>query len=139
MIVVDTHIIAYLLIPNDKYTQSAISAFEKDRSWLAPALWQYEFLSVLAFYIRKSLLDIDASKSIYTKACEIIETREVVDFELLFNCIKTSKLSAYDCQYVTLARENNLPLITEDKNILAEFPEASVSISQFIATATDKI
>ena len=133
MIVVDTNIIAYLLIPNDQYTQLAIDVFKKDGNWLAPALWQYEFLNVLAFYHRKSLIDADTLKSIYGKASEIIETREVSNIDLLFNSIETSKLSAYDCHYVVLASENNLPLITEDKKILSEFPKIAISSSQFIS------
>jgi len=32
-------------------------------------------------------------------------------------------LSSYDCEFVSLAKEAGLPLITEDKKILREFPE----------------
>lgn len=131
MIVVDTNIIAYLLIPNDHFTELAINVLEKDKNWLAPALWRYELLSVLTSYHRKELINSEALKSIYNKACEIVETREVLNIDLLLNCINNSKLSAYDCQYVAVARDNNLPLVTQDKKILREFPEVGISPDTF--------
>jgi predicted nucleic acid-binding protein len=36
--------------------------------------------------------------------------------------VQQSKCSAYDCEFVALARSLNVPLITMDKQILKDFP-----------------
>jgi len=51
MIVVDTNVIAYLMIPGD-YTAQARAALWKDPQWAAPLLWRSEFNNVLALYMR---------------------------------------------------------------------------------------
>ncbi len=38
--------------------------------------------------------------------------------------------SAYDCEFVALARQLSVKLVTEDKKILAEFPDVAVSLNQ---------
>ncbi len=45
MIVVDTNIIAYLLLPSD-YTHLAEQVIMKDSGWIAPYLWQSEFRNI---------------------------------------------------------------------------------------------
>lgn len=132
MIVVDANIISYLLIPNEKYNQSATELFEKDTSWIAPDLWQYEFLSVLALYLRKSAINLSQSKNVYAKACEIVESRRLSDASAVLTLAADCSLTAYDCSYVALAKETNLPLITEDKKILSEFSEVASNLKNYI-------
>ncbi|HUW30348.1 MAG TPA: type II toxin-antitoxin system VapC family toxin, partial [Planctomycetota bacterium] len=55
MIVVDTNLIAYLLLGGEK-TPGARSVFERDPKWAAPLLWRSEFRSVLAMFMRKGKL-----------------------------------------------------------------------------------
>ncbi|MBU2644892.1 type II toxin-antitoxin system VapC family toxin [bacterium] len=132
MIVVDTNIISYLLIPNEKYNQSATDLLEKDTSWIAPYLWHYEFLSVLALYLRKSVIDVNQSRELYKKACEIVESRKLSDAADVLNLTAECSLSAYDCSYVALAKETRLPLITEDKKILSEFSEVALNLKGYL-------
>ena len=47
MIVVDTNVIAYVLIEGDK-TALAQQVAKKDPDWKVPPLWRHEFLNVLA-------------------------------------------------------------------------------------------
>jgi predicted nucleic acid-binding protein len=42
-----------------------------------------------------------------------------------------SKCSAYDCEYVALAKHLNIKLLTGDKEILRSFPETAVELSAF--------
>jgi len=43
-----------------------------------------------------------------------------------------SRCSAYDCEYVALARELNVPLVTTDRQILSDFPDTSISLEEFV-------
>lgn len=47
--------------------------------------------------------------------------------------VSASDCSAYDCEFVVLARSMGLALVTEDKRILRCFPETAVSIAALIA------
>jgi len=52
MIVADTNIITYLLLPTT-YTSSVDSLYKIDPDWAAPLLWKSEFRNVLALYLKK--------------------------------------------------------------------------------------
>ena len=52
MIVVDTNVIAYLLIPG-QHTAAARGTLARDAEWAAPLLWRSELRNVLALYLRK--------------------------------------------------------------------------------------
>lgn len=132
MIVVDTNIISYLLIPNDRYNQLADELYQKDNNWVSPILWRHELLSVLSIYLRQNIIGFTACKSIYQEAVEIVSTRPISDFEMVFNIVENSQLSSYDCESVALANENKLPLITEDKKIIREFPDIAYSIKDYL-------
>jgi predicted nucleic acid-binding protein len=45
-----------------------------------------------------------------------------------------SACSAYDCEFVALAKQLNVKLITPDKKILSEFPDHAFSISDYLKT-----
>ena len=132
MIVVDTNIISYLLIPNDRYNQLADELFEKDSNWISPILWRHELLNVLSIYLRRNIINSTACKSIYQEAVETVTSRPISDFEKVFNIVKNSNLSSYDCEFVALANENKLPLITEDKKITREFPDIACTIKAYL-------
>ena len=55
---------------------------------------------------------------------------EVVSSRVL-SLAADSQCSAYDCEFVALAQELGLPLITSDAKILSEFPSIAVSPQDF--------
>ena len=132
MIVVDTNIILYLLLPNEKYNQLAFNLYEKDKNWVAPSLWRYEFLSILTLYQRKTIIKPNISKILFKKALEVVESRDLINVDHVFNAIENSTLSAYDCNFVGLSKETGLPLITEDKKILTQFSTIAVSMEKYL-------
>jgi predicted nucleic acid-binding protein len=132
VIVVDTNIIAYLFVRNDEFTPVAKEVYRKDRSWIAPSLWRYEFFNLLNLYRKRSLLDEENMKAIYFKALETVETVDLIDLTILYTVAIGSDLTGYDCQFVALASEKGLPLITEDRKIRSEFPDLAISLQEFL-------
>lgn len=49
----------------------------------------------------------------------------------VFDVAAQSTCSAYDCEFVALAKQYNVPLVTVDKKILREFPQTAVSPDLF--------
>ena len=50
---------------------------------------------------------------------------------LILDLVAASDCSAYDCEYVALARHLNLKLVTYDKKILHNFPDIAVDLTGF--------
>lgn len=131
MIVVDTNVIAYLFIPG-AHTKSAEDALRRDQDWATPLLWRSEFRNVLAGYFRRRLMTFDIALQIMEQAESLLKKLEhsVSSFKVL-ELVGRSKCSAYDCEFVALAQNLNVPLITTDSQILHSFPELTVSLKTF--------
>jgi predicted nucleic acid-binding protein len=131
VIVVDTNVIAYLLLGGEK-TSKARSVFVRDSKWAAPLLWRSEFRSVLAMYIRKSKLTPEKAMEFMTEAETLMQGEEYqVDSGRIIKLIDSSKCSAYDCEFVALAQSLDVPLITSDTQIINEFPKTAISIESY--------
>jgi predicted nucleic acid-binding protein len=131
MIVVDTNQIAYLLIGGE-FTDAARRVFIQDATWSAPLLWRSEFRSILAQYIRRDELRLSQAMRIQRMAEELLSGREhLIDSEKILRLVEQSGCSACDCEFVALATELRVPLVTSDKGILREFPKISMSPDAF--------
>jgi len=132
MIVVDTNVIAYLLIPGQR-TQQAREALRKDAEWLAPLLWRSEFRNVLALYLRQKYLTLGQVLRIMQEAELLMQGGEYQTNSLhVLSLVVNSTCSAYDCEFVALAQDLGLRLVTSDKKLLKEFPVDAISIDDFI-------
>jgi predicted nucleic acid-binding protein len=132
MIVVDTNLIGYLYLESN-YSTLAEQAWRKDAEWAAPLLWRSEFRNVLAQYIRKQWLTLEESQQIMAGALELMETQEYeVDSDRVLRLVAGSNCSAYDCEFVTLAQELGISLVTVDKQILKDFPAVATSLADFV-------
>jgi len=132
MIVVDTNIIGYLYITSDRSTQ-AEEALLKDSHWIAPLLWRSEFRNVLAFYIRKHLFSLEDAYRIMDEAANLMEGHEyeIASIQVLA-LTATSTCSAYDCEFVALAQDLDVQLVTVDKQILEQFPDHTISLDEYL-------
>jgi predicted nucleic acid-binding protein len=133
MIVVDTNIIGYLYLAGDRSAQ-AEQVLLKDPDWSAPLLWRSELRNVLALYIRKNLLSLEDAQQIMGEAIKLLNGREydVVSHQVL-RLAATSTCSAYDCEFVALAKDLDLPLVTTDQHILSQFADITISLDTFIS------
>ena len=132
MIVVDTNIISYLFLPTT-YTELAEQLYQRDANWIAPPLWRSEFRNVLALYLRKHLISFEDALALQEQAELLLaETEMEASSSKILELVNTSQCSAYDCEFVALAKDLNLSLVTQDKKVLAQFPETAKSLQQVL-------
>ena len=131
MIVVDTNIIAYFYIQSN-FSELVESAIRKDPHWSAPLLWRSEFRNVLATCIRKKMLALSDASEIMAEAERLMRGNEYsVKSGTVLHLVGQSDCSAYDCEFIALARDLHAPLITMDKKILENFPDTALSLRDF--------
>ena len=132
MIVVDTNVIGYLYL-SSAYSEQAERALLKDAEWAAPLLWRSELRNVLALYMRKGWLSLEDAVRIMDEAVRLMAGREyAVDSVQVLELVEKSTCSAYDCEFVALARDLGVPLVTVDKQILRDFPREAVPLEAFV-------
>ena len=133
MIVVDTNLIAYLLIDGDQ-TDLAERVLQKDEVWASPLLWRSELCNTLVKCVRSGLFGLNAAFRIMNEGESLMAGNEyaMVSGDVL-SLAASSACSAYDAEFVVLARELGVPLVTTDKQLLESFPETAVSPERFIA------
>jgi predicted nucleic acid-binding protein len=131
VIVVDSNIIAYLLIPGDRNVE-ADGVFQKDSDWIVPLLWRSELRNILTLYMRHSGMSLLLAEQTMTKAESLLAGGEysVLSSEVLALTHERA-ISAYDAEYVILAMHFGVPLVTMDKKLLREVPKIAVLPSQF--------
>ena len=131
MIVADTNLLAYLFLGGSG-TDAARDVFIRDPEWAAPFLWRSEFRSVLAQYLRKGELTISDALSVQRKAESLLLGREyLVRSDRVLRLVSDSNCSAYDCEFVALASQLRVPLVTSDRQVLAAFPAVATSPGGF--------
>ena len=137
MIVVDTNIIGYLYLASERSIQ-AEEALLKDPHWVAPLLWRSEFRNVLALYIRKAVFSLEDANRIMEEAITLMQGREyeIASLQVL-SLVASSTCSAYDCEFVALAQDLNVPIVTVDKQILEQFPNYAGSLDDYVKQTND--
>ena len=135
MIVADCNVLAYLVIPGER-TPIAKKVFALDSHWAAPALWRSEFLSVLAMYVRVGAFGVTEAEQFMDVAEEIMLVVPAANAIEVLTRSSRSGCSSYDCEYVTAAEVQRVPLVTEDQKVLAAFPAVARSMEQFANTAS---
>lgn len=132
MIVVDTNVIGSLFLSTDRSGQSE-KVLIKDPRWAAPLLWRSELRNVLALYLRKKIISSGDALRIMREAEAIMQGGEYsVESSLVLNLVDLSSCSAYDCEFVALAQDLGVSLVTVDKSIASEFPGIALSIDAFV-------
>lgn len=133
MIVVDTNVVAYAYIEGSK-TALAQKVHGKDPVWGLPEIWLHEFLNVLASYVLQGGLAAEEAFRIWRSASSslAIHTRRIDMADALRLAVSTP-VSGYDAQFVSLAHALGVPLVTEDKELLKNFPSTSISMREFVS------
>lgn len=133
MIVVDTNTIAYLYLPT-QYTDNIEKLLLKEPEWAAPVLWRSEFRNVLALYVRKEIIDFETACAIQSQAEQLLASNEFdIDSVSVLSLANDSGCSAYDCEFISLAKSLNCKFITSDKKLRNAFPEIAMDAGTYIS------
>jgi len=132
MIVVDTSVIASLWVPN-KMEKLAYQVLKKDPDWVAPLLWRSELRNVLALYLRKNILELSTVLLSMQEAELLMESNAYeVNSTQVLHLVQNSSCSAYDCEFVALADDLGIQLVSFDKQVCREFSEIAAHPQQFV-------
>ena len=133
MIVADCNLIAYLLLAGLR-TRTAESVFLRDPMWAAPLLWRSELRNVLATQMRVNHLPLAEALLKMTEAETVIGSLEfpVSSDEVLEECAR-SGVSAYDAEYLVVARKLQVPLLTLDQRLLSSGAPVAWTPEAFLA------
>lgn len=129
MIVVDSNVLAYLYLPGE-FTEAAETLLGKDPEWAAPVLWRSEFRNILAGYLRRKSLSFEQAVALQSEAEDLMVGCEYeVDSRSVFELVRDSDCSAYDCEFIALATKLGTKLVTMDKKLLKAFPIQAVALN----------
>lgn len=133
MIVVDVSVLFGFVVNRDDYHALAVAARERDSDWQAPRLYRSEFRSIATGHLRRGepLANVLAALA---NAQVAVSAHEVSDQEV-FAVVQESSLSAYDAEYVALARRLGVALVTTDRQILEQYPNVAVRLQDFARPA----
>jgi predicted nucleic acid-binding protein len=132
MIIVDANIIAYLLLETE-HTPLAEAVWARDPDWYVPVLWRSEVENILVNAVRHNHLTIEKARERMEMALHILDDREdLVSSDQVLILATQSGCTAYDCEYVALARQYGVSLVTFDKAIVKKFPETALFPADFL-------
>ncbi len=131
MLVVDTNIVVRLACESE-HTALARHAQMLDPAWALPSLWQHEFLNALVMMERHQDVSEHMAMEIWRATrSEFALQERAVDIERAMHLAVQHHITGYDAQFVALAEELDVPLLTEDRDLLRKFPRRAVSLETF--------
>jgi predicted nucleic acid-binding protein len=133
VIVVDTNLLAHLYV-NGEHSESAAQVLMKDPDWSAPLLWRSEFRNTLVKCARARLIEWSDAFRIMAEAESLMSGSEyaIVSGNVL-SLAASSACSAYDVEFVALAREMGILLVTTDRRLLESFPDTAVTPERYLS------
>ncbi len=132
MIVVDTNVIAYLLIEGDR-TADAQALRLADPDWRSEPFLLVEFSNLLATQVRAKALSAAQAKSLLESAAQQVAAWVEVPHAQALAVALDRRVSAYDARFVACARRLSAPLVTEDARLRAATPGSSISIAEALS------
>jgi predicted nucleic acid-binding protein len=133
VIVADCTLIAQLVIDTES-TELAERIYAADPEWIVPPLWRSELRNVLRMYVIEAKMPLESAlermsiaEERFGGAEQAVVSRDVLALATKYRC------SAYDAEYVSLAREFAIPLVTSDRRLRDLFPRVAISPAGFLS------
>lgn len=124
MIVVDANVVIYYCM-RGPYHAAAEALRQEDSNWHCPDLWRSEVLNVLAGEIRRANLELGDAIDFAADAEACVTETHTISAHRVLELVARPRSTAYDLQYVALARQLEVKLVTADKELLRAFPEVA--------------
>ena len=126
--VLDTNIVAYLLLGTDAFIDEARTALTTVSNPLAPAHWEAELTNAVWMAVRNGVLPPEEGPVRLSLArrlgIEGVATATLCQGALLRSV--TSGLAVYDTLFVELAARTGCTLLTFDRAVLKAFPDIAI-------------
>ncbi|KAB2639892.1 MAG: type II toxin-antitoxin system VapC family toxin [Verrucomicrobia bacterium] len=129
MIVVDSSVISFLFLEGE-LTESVKELHRIDSEWITPPILNHEMLNILAV-VGTADQAVAPMEEIWRDLRALLGSRQQVPDPLrsLHLAIEL-KISGYEAQYVALAQQLNMPLVTEEQRLLEQLPALCLSIEE---------
>ncbi len=128
MIVVDTNVMVYLLTGSDR-GEDAARLLAHDPEWAAPPILLSEIRNVMAGLLRRGHIANQDAVDICEDAEALLGDRVAsVPASPVLESAIGGNMSAYDAEFVVLARRLGVPLVTADQAILEGAPDVAVAL-----------
>ena len=126
--VIDTNVVAYLLLGTEQFVDEARAAFKAVTNPLAPAHWEAELTNVLWMAVRSGVVPSKEAPARLSLArrlgIESVAIGTLCQGALLRSIV--SGFPVYDTLFVELAVRAKCPLATFDKALLRVFPDIAI-------------
>lgn len=132
MVVVDTNIVAYLLIEGDR-TPQAQALYARDPDWRGEGFLLVEFSNLLATYVRAGRLNGETAASLLGSAERTLTGIVNLPHARALALAVELGVSAYDARFLAVARQLGAKLITEDARLLQAAPALAQTLAQSLA------
>jgi predicted nucleic acid-binding protein len=127
-VVVDTNVVAYLLLGTEAFVDEARLALRTAVNPLAPAHWEAELTNALWMAVRSGVVAAEEGPVRLSLArrlgIETVATATLCQGALLRSV--ASGIPVYDTLFVELAARSGCPLATFDKAVLKAFPDIAL-------------
>jgi predicted nucleic acid-binding protein len=132
MIVADSNLIAYLLIPGDK-SALADEVLRKDADWAVPLICRSEVRNILALYMRHEGMSLSQARRTMEKAEALWLNREfAVPSDEVLELTFHHNVTAYDGEFIVLANHLSVPFVTFDRPVRKAFPNLALAAEEFL-------
>jgi len=133
MLLVDTNIVAYLLIDGD-YTDGAQQLRIRDSDWRSEAFLLVEFTNVLASSIARKRMTLSSAEDFLVKATALFDGKLArIPHASVLAIAARYRVSAYDGRFLALADHLGSRLVTEDARLRTAVPGLTQSIAEALA------
>jgi predicted nucleic acid-binding protein len=133
MLLVDTNIVAYLLMDGD-YTDGAQQLRIRDSDWRSEAFLLVEFTNVLASSIARKRMTLSSAEEFLAKAAALFDGKlGRIPHASVVAIAARYRVSAYDGRFLALADQLGSRLVTEDARLRAAAPRLTQSIAEALA------
>jgi len=135
VLIIDTNVVAYLLIEGD-YTAAARLLHRRDDDWRSEAFIMVEFENVLTASIAARRMNLVRAQRFLADATSLLHGKlALIPHDLVLSLAVRYPVTAYDARFLALAQQLDKRLITEDAKLRAAAPKLTQSLAEALATA----